>query len=120
MPLVLELAFVPLVGLLVVSQAAEIHAEFAPVRKIVDWVLVVAGACLASYILVSAITDLHALLTREKGEALLLAPILTLAFAPFLYVITKWSRWDLRRVERLWRQRKGRILGLSSARWPVG
>jgi hypothetical protein len=107
MPLALELLFVPLVALFVGMQAvAALDPKAAQARPFIDGVLGFGGLCLAIYVAVSALTDLDGLLTREHGETFLLVPTFTLALAPLLYAMVKWSRWDQERLRRRWREQE--------------
>src|SRR5206468_6741961 len=105
MPLIVELLFVPIVGSLVLIQTfAESKPELAPAKRFAERSIGIATICLATYVAVSAVADINGLLTRERGEALLLPSALTLALAPLLYVLASWSRWDRERGERRWQQ----------------
>lgn len=106
MPLLAELVLVPVVGSLVVMQAVAEKDSQASVRKPLDRTLMLAGLALMTWVAVSALTDLHGLLTREHAERLLLVPAFTIAFAPFLYATWRWSRWDQERVMRRWREQE--------------
>ena len=99
MLLPVELLFVPLVGLLVAMRAVnEDNRDLAQVQRLLDATLIVAGLGLAVYVMVRATANLNGLLTTERGESLLLIPTFTLALAPLLYAIAKWSDWDRQRV----------------------
>jgi hypothetical protein len=105
LPLLAELVLVPLIALLVGMQVvSEDNPELAPAKKVVDGILMLIGIAGISWVIASAVTDLHGLLTREYGERLVLAPALTLAFVPFLYGIWRWSRRDYERTMRRWRE----------------
>lgn len=106
MPLAAELVLVPLVAMFVMMQiVAESDPKLASVRTFLDRALMLIGVCLLAWVTVSALTDPRGLLTREHAEALMLVPVLTLAFLPFLYGMMRWSRWDTDRVMRRWRQK---------------
>lgn len=93
-PLAVELLLVPLLLLFVGVQVVAAHDRaHAPVRKFIDGVLVAIGLALFAYFAVSAITDLDGFLTSENAEDFLVAPALTLTFAPFLYGVV----WLVRR-----------------------
>jgi hypothetical protein len=107
MPFAAELVFVPLVALFVVMQVVAANdPKLANVKKFLDRVLVVIGIGVMAWVIVTAATDLHGLITREHAEGLLLAPCFTLAFVPFLYGMWRWSRWDQERIMRRWRGTK--------------
>jgi hypothetical protein len=95
-PFGVELLLVPLIALFVGMQVvAAGEPEMAPAKKLIDGVLIAIGIALMVYVVLSAITDLKSLLTREHGEDLLLAPALTLAFVPFLALVAWFSKREL-------------------------
>jgi hypothetical protein len=107
LPLVAELVLVPLIALLIGMQVvSENNPDLASAKKLVNGVLMLIGVGGISWVIASAATDLHGLLTREHAERLILAPVLTLAFVPFVYGIWWWSRWDYERIMRQWRDSK--------------
>jgi hypothetical protein len=107
LPLAGELVLVPLIALFVMVQAvAENDPNLAPAKKLTDKILTLIGIGVMVWVIVSALTDINALLTREHAEGLLLIPTFTLAFVPFLYFMWKWSRWDQERIMRRWREGK--------------
>jgi hypothetical protein len=107
MPLAAELVLVPLVALFLMMQVvAENDPAHAAIKKLLDRVLMLIGIGGMTWVLVSALTDIDGLLTREHAERLLLAPAFTLAFLPFLYAIWRWSRWEQDRTMRRWRETK--------------
>jgi hypothetical protein len=100
-PFGVELVFVPVVALFVAMQVvASYDPAMEDARKVIDGVLILIGAGLMLYVTVSAITDLGALLTRENAEHFLLVPSLSLAFAPFLYIVAWRSRSELDNLQR--------------------
>jgi hypothetical protein len=108
-PFGVELLLVPLIALLVGMQVvAGSRSTMAQAKKAIDGALIAIGSALMVYVVVAAISDLEGLLTRENGEDFLLAPALTLAFAPFLYVVAWYSRRELDNLH------KGRRAAFSS------
>jgi hypothetical protein len=95
-PLAVEILLVPLVLLFVVMQVvAERDPSLAQARKPIDFVLTAFGLALLVHFAVSAISDLEGFLTRENAEDFLVAPALTLAFAPFLYVVVRLAKREM-------------------------
>jgi hypothetical protein len=93
LPFGVELFLVPLIGLFVGMQVvAAYDPSAASAKGFIDAVLLAIGFGLMLYVTVSALTDIHGLLTRENGEKFLLAPAMTLALLPFLYVVAWLSR----------------------------
>lgn len=107
MPLAVELVLVPLIALFVTMQVvSERDPSLAATKKVLDRVLMLIGFGLIAWVLLSASTDLHGLVTREHTEGLLIAPAFTLAFVPFLYALWRWRRWDQERGMGRWREEK--------------
>lgn len=107
MPLAAELVVVPVVALFAMMQVvAENDPNLTSVKKLLDRISMLIGFGLMAWVIVSALTDLDALATRDHAEGLLLVPAFTLALVPFLYAVWKWSRWDQDRIMRRWRESK--------------
>ncbi len=66
--------------------------------------LITFGFGLMLWVAVEAATSPHALLTRENAEDLLLAPVLTLAFVPYLQLVSWHSRRELESLRKRWRR----------------
>lgn len=96
-PLAAELVLVPILFMFIAMQLVVAYdkGDAEQARPIIDGVLVVIGVLLPVYVAVRAITDLDGLLARENAENLLLAPALTLALVPLLYVVARVSQWEL-------------------------
>jgi hypothetical protein len=103
LPFLAELLFVvPALLLLVLLQFAEQYREGHSFKTFVDVSITAIGLALVIYSLVSALTGLDALLTREHAEDFLVGPALTIAFVPFLYLVLWWSKHQQRsRLRRL-------------------
>lgn len=101
-PLGVELVFVPLVGLLGIMEVwnkglAEPDPRLA---KLTGEALVILGWVVFVSVLVRIGLHPSDLITRDTLERVLVVPALTIAFIPFLYLISWWSRWELERVRR--------------------
>lgn len=96
-PLAVELVLVPILFVFIAIQLVVAYdkGDAEQARPVIDGVLVLIGALLLIYVAVRAITDLDGLLARENAENLLLAPALTLALVPFLYLVARVSQWEL-------------------------
>jgi hypothetical protein len=107
LPFIAELVLVPALALFVTAQVvAESDSKHLASKKLLDRMLLVMGFGLMMWVIVSAVTDLGGLLTRAHAEGLLLVPVFTLAFVPFLYGMWRWSRWDEERLMRPWRNER--------------
>lgn len=102
-PLGVEMALVPFVVLIVLLEAvAALDPAHAPARKFSTWVITTIGFGLLAYVLMRLFGDLGGFLTRENAEDFLLAPALTLASFPILFIVVRWVRWDTAAVRRRW------------------
>jgi hypothetical protein len=101
LPLAAELFLVPLITLFIGMQVvAEHDPTMVQARKFIAVVLTLFGLTLMVYVIVSAISDSGELLRRENAEDLLLAPALSLALLPFLYLVSWLSRRELNNVRK--------------------
>jgi hypothetical protein len=64
---------------------------------------------LLAYVLVRLFSHLSRFLARETAEDFLLAPALTLASFPVIFVVVRWVRWDTAAVRRRWQAGIGSI-----------
>lgn len=80
-----EVVLVFLITVSAVAQGVATQPDHAQVRAACRWTLAVIGSVLIAVTAVRALADLHGLLTRANVEALLISPVFTLAFIPFLY-----------------------------------
>ena len=109
--LVVELVLLPVVTFLVfAAYVSEERPELAPVKKLFDILLAVFGVALLLRAGVAVATDFDDLATFENLMRLVLAPALTIAFLPYMYLLLAYARWD----ERRWRRR--RALRLEAGR----
>jgi hypothetical protein len=87
-PLAVEILLVPFVAVLaVLDVVARTDEHYTPVRKLILGIQVVIGATVLGFALKAAVADFQSLRTLETLRSMLLAPILSLAFAPFLYAL---------------------------------
>jgi hypothetical protein len=94
-----------LVGIFVALVPIQVVPQADPrVRAFANAMQVAIGAGLLIWVAVSALVDLDGLLTRENGEKLLLAPTMTLALIPFLYLVA----WAAKRDDQMVRRRFSR------------
>jgi hypothetical protein len=105
-PFVIELAVVPIVLVLVLSQvAAASEAALAPVRKPIEWTLVAIIAFLLGSATVRAAFDPSSFFTRENVETFIVTPAFTIAFVPFVAVWAVISQWEQARLRLRFRPR---------------
>jgi hypothetical protein len=104
LPFAAELFLVPLIATLVVMQiAAQFDRSIDPqVPQFVDHLLKAIGLGLIAYVVISAATDLSRFLARKNAEDLLIAPMLTLAFVPFLWLSAWYSRREQVNLRKRW------------------
>jgi hypothetical protein len=80
------------------------------VRKLAESVLVTVGFVYLGYVGLTALADLvDGAVGRQRVEELLVAPGLTIAVIPLLYIVAWWSRRDQERLRRRFRVRRGRL-----------
>lgn len=95
LPFVAELLLVPVIALLVgMSVVSERDSKLDPARRVVNGALVAVGLAVFAYAAVSAVGDLDGLFTFESAEDLLVAPALTIALVPFLYLVGVLSAYE--------------------------
>ncbi len=109
-PFGVELVLVPFVVLLVLVEAiAALDPTHAPAQRFSSGVITTIGFGLLAYVLVSVFSDLSGFLTRENAEDFLLAPALTLASFPIIFVVVRWVQWDTAAVRRRWQAGIGSV-----------
>jgi hypothetical protein len=100
-PLAVELFLVPVIIVFVALQAyAQYQPTEAAVRKFIDGVLFVIGLALLLYVAVEVLSDPGGFWTREHAEGFLVAPALTVALVPLLFLVAWYSRRELENVRR--------------------
>lgn len=109
-PFGVEMVLVPFVVLVVLVEAvAALDPAQAPAQRFSSGVITTIGFGLLAYVVVSVLSDLSGFLTRENAEDFLLAPALTLASFPILFVVVRWVRWDTSAVRRRWQAGIGSV-----------
>jgi hypothetical protein len=103
LPFAAELFLVPLIATLVMQIAAQYEWPIDPrVPQFVDHLLKAIGLGLIAYVVVTAATDLSRFLARENVEDLVIAPMLTLALVPFLWLTAWYSRREQVNLRKRW------------------
>jgi hypothetical protein len=103
-PLAVELFLTPLIIAFVGMQVgARYQPTEATVRKSIDGVLVAIGLALMLYVAVEVLSDPGGFWTREHAEGFLVAPALTVALVPLLFLVAWYSRRELEAVRRQFR-----------------
>jgi hypothetical protein len=109
-PFGVDMVLVSFVVLIVLVEAvAALDPAHAPVKSSVAVVITTIGFCLLAYVLVRLFSHLSRFLARETAEDFLLAPALTLASFPVIFVVVRWVRWDTAAVRRRWQAGIGSI-----------
>lgn len=94
--LIFELIFVPILfiigGMLGLSKSNE---KYENVRKVLNYTLLIIGIFLISYSFASAIKDFQNFFTIRNLKDLLLPPLLTITFLPFVYGFALLSTYEL-------------------------
>jgi len=72
-------------------------------RSFFNTVLSVAATGLFAWAVFSVVHDLHGFLSRETAERLWVGPGLSLALLPYLYIVDRYSAWELARFRRCFR-----------------
>jgi hypothetical protein len=91
-----ELIILPIITFIaILSSVAGLKKETLQVKKIMDFLLAVAGFYLLSYVLYRVVTDLSGFATQENLRSFLLPPILTAAYLPAIYLLAVYSGYEL-------------------------
>ena len=80
-----EVVVVFLITVIALVRAVATKPETAQVRSVCQWTLGLIGFVLIAITAMNALADPQGFLTRANAEALLISPVFTLAFIPFLY-----------------------------------
>lgn len=95
-PLAVELVFIPCMALLVtMNVVAEREPRFAAVNRLIERVLLLIGVVVVLFVAVSAVASVEVVFSRETLEQLLVAPALTVAAIPLLYVVALLTTYEL-------------------------
>jgi hypothetical protein len=101
-PFAVEIVIVSLVLLFLVVQIAAEHDPNmdATTTKVIERVLIGMGGFLLASFAVRALFDLDGFLSRENLERVLVAPLLAVAFIPFLCLVAWYSQRELANLRR--------------------
>ena len=95
LPLILELIIIPFLTLLVALDAvAKSDEEYSSVARLTTSVMTVAGLGYLFYAVYRAAIDYQHFLGVDSFKNLLLAPVLTFSFSPFIYLIVVVSKYE--------------------------
>jgi hypothetical protein len=72
-------------------------------RMFIEGLLVAVGLFYLAYFFIRVFTDLDEFLTRKNAENFLVAPVLTVALIPFLYLVAWLSRREQENLRKRWR-----------------
>ena len=90
-----ELLFVPVVTtLVVVKVVADADEKLLPAAKLVDWILSICGLLLFSHVIGQVLTDVQQISTVKTLRNILLAPCLSIAFSPCIYLVVLYTKYD--------------------------
>lgn len=83
-----ELIFVPFITFISMLRVVSTSNErFKSLRQLCDFVLAAVGGILTLQVISSMLRDFQGLMTTESLYSLLLAPVLTITFIPYLYIL---------------------------------
>jgi len=90
-----ELILMPILFIIgVMSALAKIKKEGGPIKKIADFILSAFGLYIIVFVLFNTFRDYRNLVTIENLRALLLPPLLTFAYMPFLYFVALYMAYE--------------------------
>ena len=90
-----ELALMPLLALLGVMLAvAESKPEFVSVKNILQWIVIVLSVLIVGAAVREAIADWQNLRSFDSLRSFVIAPLLSLLFAPFVYGLLLYSTYE--------------------------
>lgn len=82
----IEMIVIPILSLVaVVSAVSKTKPEFAPAKKLADSILWFFGVCLIIFTVSNICKNYHSLLDMSNLRAVMLPPVLTITYVPFLY-----------------------------------
>jgi len=95
-PLLYELAIVPLVGVIAMIDAfAQTDKKYATIAKSTTGILSVLGLVAVGFAVFKAVLDYDNLRSADTLRDLLLAPLLSVLFLPFVYLMVVFSKYEL-------------------------
>lgn len=93
--LLVELAFVPLLVLLGATNAyAETKEEYRSVKKLTNVLMILIGLMALLFSLYKVAVDAESLLTLDNFRLLILFPVMTALYLPFLYIVALYMAYE--------------------------
>ena len=93
--LILEIIFIPILLMFTLTSAySENKDEYKPVKKLSDTLLAIYGFTVLIFSIYHAITDFESLNNINSLKSLLLSPILTVLYLPFLYFMALFMAYE--------------------------
>lgn len=94
-PLLVELVLIPLLFIIFAMGAfVEEKKEYQLIKKIIDWIKMLFGASIIISILIKTINGYGNLVTLDNIRTLLLPPLLTILYIPFLYFFMLYATYE--------------------------
>jgi hypothetical protein len=91
----IELILVPVVTFLIMlATVAASNKEYAQVKKVLEYIIGAIGLILIVYASYAVLVDLRAFATMANLRNILLTPILSAAFLPFMYLVVLWMIYE--------------------------
>jgi len=90
-----ELVLVPVLALMgVVDVIARSDSKCSAVAKLTTWLQGIIGLTILAFAARSAIADYRSLENLDTLRSVMLSPLLSILFSPFLYVMVLWARYE--------------------------
>jgi len=85
----IEIVLVPIISLILLMLAvSETNKEFSQITKFLNNLSGLIGIILMSYAIIRVLKDHHSLINMDNARAIILTPLLTIAYIPFLYLFS--------------------------------
>jgi hypothetical protein len=96
-PLACEMMIVPVAGVLAMIDAIAHTDEkkYAPLGRLAAGALSLVGLIVLAFAAFKAISDYHSLRSADALRSLLLAPVLSILFLPFVYLMLVFTKYEL-------------------------
>lgn len=95
MPLIAELVFVPFITLLVVMDAfAQSDTKYASIARLTSCIIPVLGFLIFGFAIWCVVGNLKNLDTMETFRSIAFPPLMSLLFAPFVYLLVLWDTYN--------------------------
>lgn len=93
--LVVELVFIPLVTLLVMMEViAKKDKKYSSLTKIINGLYIIIGVVILFYVISNVVSDYKNFGSLDTLRNILLAPLLTISFLPFIYFIMLFDAYE--------------------------